>query len=314
VPSVISYLLPFTPYPYRGEPAACDLCGSTGTETICEHDRRLKRLRTVACIQCGLMRTDPMPTLTEISQYYADTYRLDYGLSTGGPSKRHLTRSRREAALRLKCLKPALNADARILDFGCGAGVFLSQAKAAGHDVLGIEPGKQFANYARQTFGVEVMNELWENVDPPGKFDVITTVEVLEHLRNPVKALAWLAQLLTDDGVIYVTVPNMLPNKAETFRRFHFAHLYNFTPTTLSWAGAAAGLQPDPRFQFSGTRMVFRKDRDNTGLPAFDRNHGEGLRELYPHASIVRHLLGGRWLVSAGKRLKKTIGDSLSRA
>lgn len=309
--SVFSYLMPFTPYPYVGESAACDLCGSKDYHVICEHDRRLKRLRTVACHRCALMRTDPMPTLAEITRYYADTYRFDYGLSVGGPSRRHLNRSHRQAADRLKSLAPALQSPTRILDFGSGAGVFLARAQAEGHDVLGIEPGTQFAAYSREKLGIEVINDSWENVELSKKFDLITAVEVLEHLRNPVEALTWLGQLLSDDGVIYITVPNMLPSSKETFRRFHFAHLHNFTPDTLLLAGTAAGLELDPRFQFGGTKMVFRKGHEKAGLPTLDGNYGKGLPALYPDASVARYLLSGRFLTAAGRRLIKTIRDSL---
>lgn len=313
VPSLLSYLMPFTPYPYQGESAACDLCGSSQFHVICEHDRRLKKLRTVACHRCALMRTEPMPTHDEISQYYANTYRFDYGLSFGGPSRRHLNRSQRQAGERLKVLAPALQSPARILDFGSGAGVFLARAKAEGHEVLGIEPGKQFAAYASDEFGIDVINEGWEEVELSTKFDVITAVEVLEHLRHPVRALTWLGQLLADDGVIYITVPNLTPSSKETFRRFHFAHLYNFTPATLLLAGAAAGLEPDPRFKPAGTKIVFRKNGMSGGIPTLERNYGVGLSALYPDASLSRYLMSGRFLAAAGRRLRKTIRDTLRR-
>lgn len=309
--SVIQHLVPFTPYPYTGEKIVCDLCGCTEHTVICEHDRRFKKLKTVACLQCGLMRTDPMPTEAEIADYYSNLYRLDYGLTSSKPSRRHLNRSHRQATSRMKMLTPALKPDASVLDFGCGAGVFLHHAKTAGFQTLGIEPGTQFASFARDEFGVTVINDIWEKIELPSKFDVITAVEVIEHLRRPVQAMRWLADALADDGVLYVTVPNMLPNEMETFRRFHFAHLHQFTPMTLTWAGAAAGLEPDPRFENRGTHIVFRKAKDGPKVPDFDRNHGEALQTLYPHASVSQYLMSGRWLGSMGGRLAKTLRDTI---
>ena len=57
----LKHFVPFTGYPYTGAPAACNLCGCWEAVTIAETDRRLKTIRSIACTQCGLIRTDPMP-------------------------------------------------------------------------------------------------------------------------------------------------------------------------------------------------------------------------------------------------------------
>ena len=67
----IIHFMPFTGYPYKGAPSACNLCGSTESVVVAESDRRLKVLRSIACEQCGLIRTDPMPTVPELADYYA---------------------------------------------------------------------------------------------------------------------------------------------------------------------------------------------------------------------------------------------------
>jgi 2-polyprenyl-3-methyl-5-hydroxy-6-metoxy-1,4-benzoquinol methylase len=311
--STVAYVLPFTGYPYRGEAVACDLCGEDRTETICEWDRRFKRLRTVACIRCGLMRTDPMPTAEEVRRYYGEAYRWDYQFAgRRGPSRRHLNRSHREVAVRLARLQPALRPGARVLDFGSGAGVFLAEARAAGLDAIGIEPGEDYAEWSRETFGVTVINRMWEEIaDPLGPFDVITAVEVLEHLRRPVAALRWLAGMLAEGGVLYATVPDMRPNDKETFRRFHFAHLYGFTPTTLEWAGRAAGLELDPRVAPVDTKMTFRKTRAAAPL-TFGEDQGRRVKQLYPDASIAQYVLSGRMLVGRARQLGRTVRDTFA--
>lgn len=311
--STLLYFLPFCPYPYRGEQVECDLCGETDYELICENDRRFKRLLTVACTGCGLMRTNPMPTPDEVSRYYKEIYRWDYQFVTKTPSRRHLSRSQREAASRLARLSPALKSGSRILDFGCGAGVFLGMAQKAGYSVRGIEPGRDYADYAVKTHGIDVICDVWENVSlPESSFDVITAVEVLEHLRQPITALKWLSSLLAPDGVIYITVPNTAPSTRETFRYFHFAHIHNFTATTLLWAGAVCGLEPDPRIPLGGTQIAFRKSASAIPRSVFRAKHGVGLSSQYPTTPIITYILSGKWMFSRFKQLQKTLRDTLN--
>ena len=80
----LKHFVPFTGYPYTGAPAACNLCGCRDAVTVAETDRRLKTLRSIACTQCGLIRTDPMPTPDELAEYYSTAYRADYQLAFAG--------------------------------------------------------------------------------------------------------------------------------------------------------------------------------------------------------------------------------------
>ena len=68
--STIRNQIPLTAYAYRGEEECCNLCGSRHRLTVSRTDRRLKTLKTVACGQCGLIRTDPMPTDAELDAMY----------------------------------------------------------------------------------------------------------------------------------------------------------------------------------------------------------------------------------------------------
>lgn len=308
--------IPLTRYAYRGEEAPCNLCGSQHKLTISQTDRRLKTLKTVACEQCGLIRTDPMPTDAELDAYYAGEYRLDYQFAfSKKPPRFHITRSQRDAEARLQLLEPALSGQKRLLDFGSGSGEFLALAAKAGHTVQGIEPGESFAAFAREEYGVSVQSAVWQQVSfEAGSFDVITSNHVLEHLREPVSALKRMAQWLADDGVLFVSVPNGLGKRRHSFQHFHFAHVYNFTPQALIWAGLVAGLEPDPRFMNAGTTIVFRKRKEGAAIPAWGEGQGQWVAGHFKPSSPVRFLLSGRWAIDALRRFRKVAGDSLARA
>ena len=255
-----NHFMPFTGHPYKGAPTACNLCGSAQSLTIAESDRRLKRLKSIACSQCGLIRTDPMPTPAELADYYATAYRADYQLAfAGGPPRVHLKRSAREAAARAELLAAKLKPGARVLDFGSGSGEFLAQARAKGCEAIGVEPGRDYANYARTHHGVEVLDDAGDERFPEAYFDVITTRHVLEHLRDPADVMERLSRWLKPDGVLFAAVPDMATKGKPPHERFHFAHVHGFVRETFDLTARRAGLVPHPDYAREDTTVVYAK-------------------------------------------------------
>lgn len=309
----IRNLVPFVRYTYSGERVACNVCGCAETIEICTHDRRLKPLSTVACRRCGLLRTDPMPTEAELERYYADEYRFDYQFVSKKPPRFHRIRRAREARERLLRLSPLLKPGARILDFGSGSGEFLAAAQAAGHNVLGVEPGKAYAVYAREAHGVEVINAPLAKAEIPGVFDLITANHVIEHLRDPAGAMALLASKLAEGGALYVAVPDISLMGGRPFERFHFAHVYNFTPRTLTLAGEAAGLEPDPRLEPESTMIAFRRRNTGPAPLGLAEDEGPSIAARYEKASPASFLLSGKWIGDAARRLAADLKDTRGR-
>src|ERR1700750_746916 len=145
--------LPFTRYPFTGVSAACSLCGADEGTVVSLWDRRLKRLRTICCDICGLLRTDPMPSEPELDRYYGGQYRQDYQLAGRTPPARHIRKSLRDAERRRDPVAHPLRPGDRVLDFGSGSGEFLHLMQQAGFSVLGLEPGRDYAAYARRAYG-----------------------------------------------------------------------------------------------------------------------------------------------------------------
>jgi SAM-dependent methyltransferase len=302
----LAYLIPGTPYPYRGESIACPLCGERAGTVVARTDRRLKTLTSLCCDGCGLVRTDPIPTDAELDAYYSGEYRQDYQLASARPSARHIDISRREGAQRLALLAPGLPANARVMDFGSGSGEFVKAAKDAGHHAVGVEPGSLFAAFARSEYGVEIVSGPHAEVDfPPESLDLITSHHVVEHLRDPVAALARMAGWLKPSGIVYIAVPDITRSGKPTFERFHFAHLYNFSPQTLEMAARKAGLEPDPRFVQEGTTMVFRKRPQVAADWRLYPDAAATVRAALPHVSVAGHILTGAWLKPMFRRALK---------
>jgi 2-polyprenyl-3-methyl-5-hydroxy-6-metoxy-1,4-benzoquinol methylase len=310
----LAYAVPFTAYPYTGRSEACSLCGSNEREIVATFDRRLKRLKTVICLGCGLLRTEPMPTDEELDAYYGAHYRFDYQLAGARPPRHHRLRAASRAQARAELLAPVLTQGARVLDFGCGAGEFLKAAAARGCKVVGIEPGAAYAACAREIEGALVIDRSWREVElPAASFDVVTAHHVLEHLRRPFEALRRLSHWLKDDGVVYASVPDVSAGANAAYERLHFAHVHGFAPATLLRAGRAAGLVPDERFAQNGTTVVLRKRR--AGDPAVEeRSAAPEIRAALKRVDPVPYLFGLGFLPSMIRRNLAAVRDGLRRS
>ena len=307
----LKHFVPFTGYPYEGAPAACNLCGCRDAVTVAETDRRLKTLRSIACTQCGLIRTDPMPTPDELAEYYASAYRADYQLAfAGGPPRHHLNRSAREAKFRADLLAPKLKAGAQLLDFGSGSGEFLAEAKSRGCEVIGVEPGRDYATYARTHHGVEVLDEAEDpNRFPAGHFDVISTHHVLEHLRNPAETMERLARWLKPDGILYAAVPNMAATGKPPHERFHFAHVHGYVRETFDLLARRAGLVPDTAYWREDTTVVYRKTDappERLAVPGLAERLARDLKPMPAGA----YLASGAWIWPMVRRNAKAVRDT----
>jgi 2-polyprenyl-3-methyl-5-hydroxy-6-metoxy-1,4-benzoquinol methylase len=97
---------------------------------------------------------------------------------------------------------------ARLLDVGCGNGVFLLRAKAAGWSVTGLEPDPVAAAGVREC-GVDVHCGTLETFHPREAFDVATASHVIEHVHDPKAFLQQIIQLLRDGGSVWLATPNV---------------------------------------------------------------------------------------------------------
>lgn len=95
----------------------------------------------------------------------------------------------------------------RLLDVGCGNGVFLFRARDAGWQVEGLEPDLAAAAAARRS-GLAVTDGTLETFAPTGQFDAITASHVIEHVHDPRRFLEQIIALLRPGGQLWLATPN----------------------------------------------------------------------------------------------------------
>lgn len=140
----------------------------------------------------------------------------------------------------------------RLLDVGCGNGVFLELAHAAGWEVQGLDFDPLAVAAARQR-GLDVRQGRIDDLDASeGTYDWITCSHVLEHVHDPRMLLEGIARRLRPGGTLWLQTPNLDSVGHAAFGRDWRdldppRHLIVFTPATLAQALRAVGLVPQFR-------------------------------------------------------------------
>ena len=133
----------------------------------------------------------------------------------------------------------------RLLDIGAGGGMLVEQALQMGYDAEGIEPSRWLTGVARAR-SLPVHQGAFPSANVVGEFDVITIVDVLEHVQDPVGLLRAVESSLTRTGLGVVVVPDVGSIVARLLGRkwWHFrtAHIGYFDKETILTALHRAGL------------------------------------------------------------------------
>jgi 2-polyprenyl-3-methyl-5-hydroxy-6-metoxy-1,4-benzoquinol methylase len=138
----------------------------------------------------------------------------------------------------------------RLLDVGCGSGLFLERMRGFGWQVTGVEtnPRARAVATRRLGAGAPIFADLSDAALAPGSFDAITLSHVIEHVEDPMNTLRRCATLLSPGGLLVCVTPNTASLGARSFGAswLHWdppRHLHVFDPETLERAVSEAGLE-----------------------------------------------------------------------
>ena len=271
----------------------CALCANDRVELVGEQDREGRPLRVVLCPRCGLVWNDPRPSALELTEYYRDEYRRDYK-QTVEPRPKHTLRAARVAAARCREVGRHLGPGARVLDLGAGGGEVVYVLRRLGFEARGIEPNEGYARFARERLGLPVESGFWQQAPvPSASEDAVTLFHVLEHLDDPVGALSLVRGWLRKDGSLWIEVPNIAARCIAPAHRFHRAHLFGFSPSTLAGIGKRAGYSVERIFTSpdgGNVTGVFRRSETASTGPFEDPAAAGEVRRVLKGHTPLRHL------------------------
>jgi SAM-dependent methyltransferase len=255
---------------------ASDIRGALTSEAFAISNSHYGRTAEIhRCRACGFMQCS---YLTEVLGFYEDLQDLDYERSREA-------RAFQEARILQRVQR--YRSGGRLLDVGAGAGVLVEEALKRGWAAVGVEPSQWLHDQAAKR-GLPVLRGTLPHSDLRGPFHVVTLIDVLEHVPNPVGLLTDVADVLDRDGVTVIATPDVSSFCARVFgwRWWHFrvAHIGYFDLSTLRLALDRAGLQPRGwhrlGWYFKGDYLFARLSRYVPGL-----------------ATVRRPAFLGRWII-----------------
>lgn len=133
-----------------------------------------------------------------------------------------------------------------ILELGCSHGGFLDYCRSHGTStVVGVEVDAATCAFAKERFNLPfVVSGLFPDVDLPIEhFDVVCGFDVIEHFTDPVRGVQRMADLLDEDGVIFVQTPCYQGEDSSWSHLKPDEHLFLFSPVALQRLFAICGLE-----------------------------------------------------------------------
>ena len=239
----------------------CQICSGTKQKMVFKGSDQFHEIPgefyVYECENCHLFTTHPILSSDEIEKFYPEDY-LCYLPAIEDETNlfRKIDRSFSQKK-RINIIQKKPKGKGRILDIGCATGIDLSGLQKEGWECFGVEPNSMAAEYARERFGLNVINGYLEDIKfQDNYFDLVTIFDVLEHVPNPISFVSEVHRILKPSGWLIATLPNSdalerhifgkywlgwdIPRHYRTFnpknikaflstRNFHNIHVFSFT-------------------------------------------------------------------------------------
>ena len=214
-----------------GRPRACPLCGGSDRDTVFVKDG----FSHVRCQTCLLMHVSPVAKDEVVEEFYRSEASWTEVLEN--PVQLEFDRLKFHYGLDIAlehCPRPR-----RILDVGCGPGIFLDVARERGYDAVGVELNQKNVADMRAR-GIEVHDRLLQEVGfDDASFDIVALWEVLEHIVEPKPLLDEVRRITKPGGVVLILVPNaaalvtrLLHERSNTFAGYSHVNFFDIGSLT----------------------------------------------------------------------------------
>ena len=277
----------------------CLICGGESLDALSGYEEH----HLCQCGSCGFVFSRAIPEKSLLQEFYAEDYDRTSYLSP-------ITVKRYEDLL--DSFEP-LRKTNKLLDVGCGYGFFLEIAKKKGWEVYGTELSTEVAAQLRAKGISMFVGEFQDYQCDPETFDVIVSIEVIEHINNPIAHVEKAHCLLRKGGKFYLSTPNFNSYLRKRLGAQYDVidypnHLCYYTPKTLTKLFTEHGFNKE-RLETTGisiTRLKTSKGKSNQQYVS-ETSDDEMLRYRIEKNALLKF---GKWISNGVLNLLK-IGDSM---
>ncbi|MGC8654647.1 MAG: class I SAM-dependent methyltransferase [Candidatus Kryptoniota bacterium] len=172
-------------------------------------------------------------------------------------SKRNITYD--DGEIRISMAASITDNGKRLLDVGCGDGSFIMRVKDRFDEVFGIDVSPTAVELCRKG-GIKAIQVNLNNQTipyPDGFFDTVVSLEVIEHIFDPLSFLKEIYRVMTPGGILIISTPNIrklqrifsiimghFPRTSYDPVGFDGGHLHYFTSKDLSNLLLESGFKP----------------------------------------------------------------------
>ncbi|MBK2095479.1 bifunctional 2-polyprenyl-6-hydroxyphenol methylase/3-demethylubiquinol 3-O-methyltransferase UbiG [Francisella philomiragia] len=118
--------------------------------------------------------------------------------------------------LRLEFIKKHIDLDnKKIIDIGCGGGILTESLKKQTNDTYGLDASSKAISVAKEhaklnNLKIEYISSTIEDfvTENDNKFDIVTCMEMLEHVPDPESIIASISKLIKKDGLFFASTLN----------------------------------------------------------------------------------------------------------
>ena len=200
----------------------------------------------VACSKCEMAFVESIPASSKFfSELYAGTDR-DVSIDFNYSGKLSIFSQIKKTILKFKN-------NGELLDIGAGTGAFIYFMKDA-FKTTGVELGSAAREFACSKSLNVIAAPIEKLPFQNQQFDVVTVIDVLEHLTDPRQALDEIYRILKIEGLLYIKVPNykiqaLKQNVLNLFQLSsegimgNYVHINHFSPQSLREISKVSGFE-----------------------------------------------------------------------
>jgi SAM-dependent methyltransferase len=238
----------------------------------------------VRCARCGFRYAQRIPSTEELQRMYAG-----YG------TVRDLSPITAERYDDLLGKFAPYKRSARILEVGCGGGLFLDRARSAGWTTHGTEFDGAVVSEVKGRGHTMHLGPLIGHPWPAEHFDVVLSIEVVEHLIHPLDDLREMVRTLRPGGVLYITTPNFNSiSKWLAYGKWTIVnypeHISFFTPRTMHMALSGLGMQRGSVRTTGISLNRFRRAQGKSDITPSGISSDEALRRIIEKRPFLKFL------------------------